>query len=143
MRGLILLGCVLFVSACDVLAPAHATTVRIVNITMPVANDDAVLLRIQNFGPAGSFQAVGYEETIDAGHTRDEADHVRYSAVCSQLPAPIEANTTINSVIPGCGMHTVDYVVIHSSGADGRGSATTACYNVGVRSCPWAFEQDR
>ena len=143
MRGLILLGCVLCASACDVMAPRDATTVRIVNITMPVANNDAVLLRIQNVGQAGSFQAVGYEEMIDAGHTRDETDHVRYSAVCSQLPTPIEANTTINIVIPGCGTHRVDYVVIHSSEADGRGSATTACYNVGVRTCPWAFERNR
>ena len=143
MRNLILLGCVLFASACDVVGPENATTVRIVNVATPATRNDPFLLRIQNIGPAGSFQAVGYEESIDAGYSHTDRLHVRYAAVCSQVPTAIEANTTINTQIAGCGNHTVDYVVIHSSEADGRGSATTACYNVGVRTCPWAFERNR
>ena len=59
MRSLILLGCVLFASACDVVAPEDATTVRIVDVAHPSTRSDPFLLRIQNIGIAGSYHAKG------------------------------------------------------------------------------------
>ena len=60
MQSLILLGCVLFASACDVVAPEDATTVRIVDVAHPSTRSDPFLLRIQNIGIAGSYHAVGF-----------------------------------------------------------------------------------
>ena len=143
MRGLILLGCVVFATGCDLLSPEDATTVRIVDVTMPATRTDPVLLRIQNIGPAGVFHAVAYEERIDAGYSASDIDHVRIVDVCSQVPTAIEANATVNTQIPGCGNQHVDFVVIYSSAIDGRGSATTACYGASGRSCPWNFDRGR
>jgi ABC-type transport system substrate-binding protein len=145
MRGLILLGCVLFASACDEVAtvePENATTVRIVNVASPATQSAPFLLRLQNIGIAGSYHAVGY-----TGYEYFDDDEGKYrwwtDEVCSQIPMAIEANTTINTQIPGCGTNKVKWIVIETAE---HGSTTwlhTACFAVGSTSCPEELQRVR
>ena len=140
MRNVILLGCVLFASACDVVAPEDATTVRIVSVTHQTAKNAPAQLRLQNIGPAGRFHARAYEYNS----TNSSDPRIVYTdEVCSRVPAAIDANTTIDTEIAGCGTHTLDWIVIETSVDGGNKWTRTACYEVRGYSCTSSLERER
>ena len=140
MRNIILLGCVLFASACDVVAPEDATTVRIVSVTTPATRTAAVLMRIQNIGPAGTYYVRGYEYN---GTSSSDNNRVYVKDICSRLPTAIEANTTINTELVGCGAHTLDWIVMYTTNDGGTQWTRTACYAMGSASCPSDLARER
>jgi hypothetical protein len=142
MRNVILLGCVLFAAACDVVAPEDATTVRIVSVTQQATANAPVQLRLQNIGPAGRYHAMGYERSYNTSYTGSSSE-ASGSELCSRVPMSIDANTTIDTEIPGCNRSSLEWVVIETSTDGGTRWTRTACYEVRVSSCPASLEKER
>ena len=66
-----------------------------------------------------------------------------FTEICSQIPTAIEANATINTQIPGCGVNRVDWIVIETMEPGSTTWTRTACYAAGTRSCPSDLARER